>query len=178
MRHLACACLLALCLASPVPAAEPAADSHRAAAEACVAALGGAEMQAKLIDDTMGFILQQNPDLEPFIDVMTAFFERVMPWSALEPKYVEMYEAAFTEPELKDITAFLGTASGHKYVEMGTTLLDQTAQFANAILMEHAVELQEVIMTRAMELEADAMAEAGADSTGDAAADTTSTGQK
>lgn len=169
MRQLTCACLLALCLVSPALAAAPNADSHRAAAEACVQALGGQELVSGVLDATMGIIMQQNPDLEPFADVMQGFFERVMPWSELGPRYVELYMNAFTEPELRDITVFLESTTGRKYIAETPALMEQAGGFANEILMAHAAELQEVIVQRAMELEAEA---AAADSTGGGAAAT------
>ena len=100
MRNLASACLLVLCLASPLLAEEPVVDSHRAAAEACVQSLGGEEMFQGVMDATMGILLQQNPDLEPFMDVMTEFFAQIMPWSIVGEMYVDLYMEAFTETEL------------------------------------------------------------------------------
>lgn len=154
MRYLASACLLVLCLASPLLAEEPVVDSHRAAAEACVQSLGGEEMFQGVMDATMGILLQQNPDLEPFMDVMTEFFAQIMPWSIVSEMYVDLYTEAFTETELMEMTAFMSTPTGMKYVALAPDLMEEAGAFSNALLMEHAEELQEVIMKRAMELEA------------------------
>jgi hypothetical protein len=156
MRYLASACLLVLCLASPLLAEEPVVDTHRAAAEACVQSLGGEEMFQDVMDATMGILLQQNPDLEPFMDVMTEFFAEVMPWSVVSEMYVELYMESFTETELREVTAFMSTPTGMKYVALVPGLMEDAGAFSNGLLMEHAEELQEVIMKRAMELEAQA----------------------
>jgi hypothetical protein len=154
MRNLASACLLVLCLASPLLAEEPVVDSHRAAAEACVQSLGGEEMFQGVMDATMGILLQQNPDLEPFMDVMTEFFAQIMPWSIVGEMYVDLYMEAFTETELVEMTAFMSSPTGMKYVALVPGLMEEAGAISNGLLMEHAEELQQVIMTRAMELEA------------------------
>jgi hypothetical protein len=148
--------MLVLCLASPVLAEDPVVDSHRAAAEACVASLGGEEMFQGVMDATMGILLQQNPDLEPFMDVMTEFFEKIMPWSVVSEMYVDLYMEAFTETELMELTAFMSSPTGIKYVALVPGLMEDAGAISNGLLMEHAEELQEVIMKRAMELEAQA----------------------
>ncbi len=167
MRHLASACLVALCLASPVLAADPVVDTHRAAAEACVQALGGEELLQGAVDAMMGSLMAQNPDLEPFSDVIQGWFRQVMPWSVMGPKYADLYEEAFTEAELGEMTAFYGSPTGRKYIAAIPGLMQSAGEFSNQLVMGRAQELQDIIMKRAAELDKQGAAPAAPDSSED-----------
>ncbi len=147
------ATVLLLVAAAP-SAADEAADSHRtAAAELLVLMDADSQMMggAQAIADTM---LQQNPTLRPFRDVLLEWATRYLTWEKFEVKLVDMYVDVFTESELREMIAFYNTPTGRKSVEMGPTLMQRGAMLGGEVASEHAAELEAMIEARANELEA------------------------
>jgi hypothetical protein len=101
----------------------------------------------------VGAMIQQNPNLERYRDVFMKWAEGVMTWEAFAPKYVEMYTEAFTEAELREITAFYKTPTGQKTLELMPRLMQRGAEVGMEVANRNMPELERMIQERDAELE-------------------------
>jgi len=108
------------------------AASHRAAIERLFTLT---RMQQK-IDESVQTVamlqLQQNPELAPRRDALTAFLEQHIGWNALHEDLVQMYLQTFSEQELETINAFYSTPAGQKII----TAVPQLVQQRNRLAMQ------------------------------------------
>ncbi len=104
------------------------------------------------IDIMLQAIVQQNPTLQQYQDVMKEFMAKHMSWEKLKPRYIAMYADEFTEAELKDILAFYRTDTGKKLISLTPTLLRKGSDMGQEVLQENLPELQEMVEKRAQEL--------------------------
>lgn len=104
------------------------------------------------IDIMLQTIVQQNPTLQEFQDVMKEFMAKHMSWEKLKPRYIAIYADAFTEAELKDILAFYRTETGKKLTSITLTLLRKGSELGQQVLQENLPELQSMVEKKAEEL--------------------------
>jgi len=141
--------ILSVC-ASPVRADE---SSHVQAAKDLLVAkdapgniIGGAEAMA----DAM---VQQNPTLRPFRDVIIDWAERYMTWESIEDEFAALYVDEFTEEELRELIAFYETPVGRKSVDAMPRLMKQGAMIGARLGPQHSGELRVMSEERATEIE-------------------------
>ena len=150
--------LLALSLASCVLAQAQTSDtvtyapSHLAAAAEYLEASGAREITDATMDATLEGQIQQAPQLAQFEDVMREFFGKYMSWEALAPELTKLQAAAFTEAELRELTAWYQTPLGQKVRAVSPQLTAQGAAVGQRVAAEHMPELQQALMARAAEL--------------------------
>jgi hypothetical protein len=97
-------------------------------------------------------MLQQNPTLVPFRDVLITWAEKTMTWERFEGKVVAMYAGAFSEAEIRDLIAFYQTPTGKKMIQLGPQLTQQGAQLGAQVARENEDELMRMLEKRAAEL--------------------------
>jgi hypothetical protein len=145
--------VLALVLGSAAHAEERYSASHRAAAEELLV-LSGAEKNAMVGASTMAdAMLQGNPTLAPFRDIILAWSAKALNWQNMKPKMVELYVESFSESELREISAFYRTPVGAKSLEVLPTIMQRSMQMGVDLASEHQAELQRMIQERAAELQ-------------------------
>lgn len=140
--------LLAVLLAAAPAAAQPApvSPTHRAAALELLEAMRVSEALQLSIETVLQAQMQSNPELRPVESVMRDFFARYMSWENLKEGYAEIYSRAFTEPELREMTAFYRTPTGQKLARATPQLMREGSELGQRAVQEHMDELQEAVM--------------------------------
>ena len=151
MSRLVVACLLMFSLSMPA-FAEPTA-SHIQAAEALLAATNMEKVLTDATNVTLTAQISANPTLVPFEGTMREFLGKYMGYQALKPDLVKLYADAFTESELKELTAFYNTPTGKKAINSMGDLMAKGAALGQQKVMEHQDELIQMIQKRAAELQ-------------------------
>src|SRR5215813_9748034 len=107
--------LAVLCLFAPlaVYAATPS-PSHAQAAEELFRTIKMGEFMDRNIDTVVKAQIAQNPKLAKVEDAYRQFLNKYMRWEVLKPQVVKLYTDAFTEAELRELTAFYKTPIGQK----------------------------------------------------------------
>jgi hypothetical protein len=140
--------LLAVLLAGGRAAAQPApaSPSHRAAALALLEAMRVSEALQLSNETVLQAQMQSNPELRPVESVMRDFFARYMSWENLKEGYADIYSRAFTEPELREMTAFYRTPTGQKLARATPQLMREGSELGQRAVQEHMDELQEAVL--------------------------------
>ncbi|HEV7587359.1 MAG TPA: DUF2059 domain-containing protein [Longimicrobium sp.] len=91
---------------------------------------------------------RQNPDLPGLGDVLREFLSRYVTWDAMKDEYAELYAGAFTEEELREMTAFYRTPTGQKLARSTAQLTRLGAELGERTMRAHAAELDQIIARR------------------------------
>ncbi|WP_420457336.1 DUF2059 domain-containing protein [Rubrivirga sp.] len=126
--------------------------SHRAAAEELLELAGVETALASSLDLMIGAQIQQNPDLLPFEDVMRDFLAEHLSFESLREDIVAIYVETFTEPELRDLSAFYRTETGQKSVRLMPQVMARSMALGQQAVVEHQDELERRVLRRAAEL--------------------------
>jgi hypothetical protein len=145
-----------LCVAVVLLVASGAAavDEHDEAAREMLKAMRVQEMAKSGAGAMVDVMVQSNPGLAPFRDIITKWSDKVMTWDAMAPGMIEAYKTTFTTAEMKTITAFYKTPEGTKLLEKMPELMQKQAQIGTALAQAHQGELKAAIEARAKELQA------------------------
>lgn len=145
------ACLIALfVLAGAAPAQQGApASSHENAARELYRLAGGEKLAESGAEAMMGLI-RDNPELAPYEDVFREWYRKVFASGDLESELVQIYMEAFTEAELREITAFYKTPVGQKALAAMPELMKKGAEIGMRRAQDHSAEL-EAMLTKARE---------------------------
>jgi len=92
---------------------------------------------------------RMNPDLPGLEELLREFLARYVTWDALKTEYAGFYAGAFTEEELREMTAFYRTPAGQKLARATPQLSRLGAQLGERVMRAHAAELEEMIARRA-----------------------------
>lgn len=140
--------LLAVLLAAGRAAAQPVpiSPTHRAAALELLEAMRVSEALQLSIETVLAAQIQSNPELQSVESVMRDFFARYMSWENLKEGYAEIYSRAFTEPELREMTAFYRTPTGQKLARATPQLMREGSELGQRAVQEHMEELQEAVL--------------------------------
>lgn len=106
---------------------------------------GGAEAMA----DAM---VQGNPQLEPYREVLIKWATKTMTWDAMLPELTEIYQQALTESEIREIIVFFKTKTGEKWVNAMPDLMRKGSAVGAKIGQAHQQELMTMINERTEEL--------------------------
>ncbi|MBI3939322.1 MAG: DUF2059 domain-containing protein [Acidobacteria bacterium] len=105
------------------------------------------------VEDELKLEFMQNPQLAPLEAIMRQFFTKYASWEYLKDDILHLYTDAFTESELKEISAFYRTKIGQKVLELFPELMGRSMALGNQKAQEHIGELQEMVRKRQKELE-------------------------
>jgi hypothetical protein len=119
--------------------------SHRKAAEELLLATNIESQLRSSIDQSIALQIKVNPQLAPMRGVFDRFFAKYMSWDALKDDVISMYVDAFTEPELREITAFYQTPTGKKMVQKMPELMAKGMQLGVSRVQANQAELQQMI---------------------------------
>ena len=145
--------LFILILLFAIPSTAEVTDRHR---EAVVELLTLMDVERSMTGGAAAMtdvMLQQNPTLRPFRDVLMDWAARTLTWEKLEGRVVAMYVEAFTEAEIRELIAFYKTPTGQKMVKTGPELMTKGAMLGAEVAKENEAELRTMIEKRAAELE-------------------------
>lgn len=157
MKSLACACALFLlpALSFGQDADVEYAESHLAAAVEMLEASGARATMEASMDATIDAQLAQAPQLAQFEDIMREFFGKYMSWDQLADDMARLQANAYTEDELRALTAFYQTPLGRKVRAVTPQLTAQGAAIGQRAVSEHMPEFQAALMARMQELQRD-----------------------
>jgi hypothetical protein len=119
--------------------------SHRKAAETLLIVTNVDKSLPKMVEQVLASQLQQNPQLTPYREVMQRFLNKYMNWESLKEEVMTAYTQEFTEPELKQLTAFYKTPLGQKAVEKMPKLLFIGGQIGMRRVQANEAELRQMI---------------------------------
>ncbi|HEU0080071.1 MAG TPA: DUF2059 domain-containing protein [Longimicrobiaceae bacterium] len=129
--------------APPAPSA-----SHVQAAERLLEVSDAENALRKGMQRTMEMQAEQNPLLASMRDIMEEFYATHLGWDRMKPEMVRLYTGTFTEPELRELTAFYQTEIGRKMVERLPEIMARSAEMSQRILQEHMPELTQKVTAR------------------------------
>jgi hypothetical protein len=139
-------CAVALLLPSAVRSDEV---SHHATAESLLTMMDMDKVMSQSVDQMLQMQVKQNPAIAPFEQQMKAFLNKYMSWASMKEDMVKLYQAEFTEPELKELIAFYQTPVGKKTIQKMPQLLSKGAEIGQTRIQEHLPELQAAIAASA-----------------------------
>jgi len=119
--------------------------SHRKAAETLLIMTNVDKSLPKMVEQVLASQLQQNPQLTPYREVMQRFLNKYMNWESLKEEVMTAYTQEFTEPELKQLTAFYKTPLGQKAVEKMPKLRFIGGQIGMRRVQANEAELRQMI---------------------------------
>jgi len=119
--------------------------SHRKAAETLLIVTNVDKSLPKIVEQVLASQLQQNPQLAPYREIMQRFLNKYMNWESLKEDVMTAYTQEFTEPELKQLTAFYKTPLGQKAVEKMPKLLFIGGQIGMRRVQANEAELRQMI---------------------------------
>ena len=144
---------LALLVVSAAAQAQEPSASHLAAAESLLVAAQTEAVMDQAVDSMLENQIEVNPELEAFEDIMRAFVRRHMGWDAVREELVRVYAQAFTEAELREITAFYQTETGRKAVLLTPRLMAEGMEIGQRAFLAHRHELEARIQERMRKLD-------------------------
>ena len=129
-------------------AAEPpqAMPSHEQAARALYRQIGGAGVE-KVRDQILRGV-RERPVVAPLEDVFRGWYDGVISRWDREGEMAQLYMAAFSEQELRDLLAFYRTPAGKKMIEKLPELVRKEAQRSESFSNEHLPELEILLAAR------------------------------
>jgi uncharacterized protein len=90
--------------------------SHRKAAIELLDALKMRDSVTGGVEAMADVMVQSNPQLAPYRDVLVEWATKTMTWEAMLPGLIEIYQQALTEPEIRETIKFFKTKTGQKWV--------------------------------------------------------------
>lgn len=147
MRIRMFAVLLLVLLSAPLPAQQTSTDSsHTAAAAELVEVLElEAAYEHELVEPPLA---AADPRAGEAYEMVLEMIEEFMPWSALEPEYVSVYKAAYSEREIRDLIEFYRTPLGRKVVSSQPRITRELKVAANRVMMPHMDEIMSRMVAR------------------------------
>jgi hypothetical protein len=119
--------------------------THRAAAEDLLASLDMQTVLTTALDTTLKAQISAQPQLRRVEPVMRAFLEKYMSFEALRPDFSKLYQARFSELELRQMAAFYRSALGKRVQSEMPALMQQGALLGQERVREHTEELQQML---------------------------------
>ncbi|HSS51757.1 MAG TPA: DUF2059 domain-containing protein, partial [Thermoanaerobaculia bacterium] len=145
-------CLLVLGL---VPLAARAAEpisSHRQAAVELLEAMDLDRGTTAMANATLDAQIQNDPSLAPYRDVFQKWIEKYLSWEIMKPRMIDLYMAAFTEPEMRDLIAFYKSPTGKKALAQIPVLMQQSLTIGMEMANQHQADLEEMVRVRKEEI--------------------------
>ena len=133
--------------------AQTAEDLPRKAALRFLEASGTKKNLERTIHDMVKMQVDQNPQLEPYSDVMTSFLQKYLGWDALKDDLVKIYSDSFSAEELNQLAVFYETDLGKKVAVKFPELMMKGSMLGQNNVQKHMAELQDAIQKRRLELE-------------------------
>jgi hypothetical protein len=119
--------------------------SHRKAAENLLIVMEVDQSLPEIANQVVENQLQHNPQLAPQREILQKFLTRDLDWASVRQETITAYTQAFTEPELKQLTAFYATPLGKKASEKMPQLAFIAGQIGLQKAKANQAELQQMI---------------------------------
>ena len=139
MKIVLAACLFAI--AAPV-AAQTVPTSHDQAARELIQVLDMEKQHESSFETMLAGVGGTNPAMAEVHGLFMDFFKEFMSWKVLEPEFVRIYREAFSEADLRELTAFYKSPIGRKYSAAAPQLMKQSVAVSQKLMQQHMPELQ------------------------------------
>lgn len=126
--------------------------SHRKAAAELLEAMGSEQTSMTAAKALAEDKLRANPLMEPYRDLLMTWIEKSLSWERVRPQMIDIYSAAYTEGELRELIAFYKSPIGRKVLEKTPILVRQGEQAGQDLIAENQAELQQMLAVRQQEL--------------------------
>jgi hypothetical protein len=91
-------------------------------------------------------LIQVNPPLAPYRDIIAKWANEHITWEAAAPEITKIYKNAFTEMELRDVIAFYKTPTGQKVLLKLPEVMQQGAAVGAKLALAHTAELEQMLV--------------------------------
>jgi hypothetical protein len=139
MRRIGLICAAAIVLTGGVVVATD--GSREQAARELLDSMRAQEMVRNGARTMTDLMVQSNPKMEPFRNVIEEWANKVLTWDAIAPPLVKVYEEAFTEAEMRTIAAFHKTPEGQKMLDKMPQLMKKQAEIGSELARARQGEL-------------------------------------
>jgi len=119
--------------------------SHRKAAEDLLTAMGVEAQMTKAIDTQLDAQAKMAPQLAAMKEPMKKFFDKYMSYASMKEDLITNYVDAFSEEDLKEITAFYKTPIGKKLVAKTPELTSKATELGTKRVSENQGELMKML---------------------------------
>ena len=120
-------------------------ESHRQSAEQLLKAMHVDNQLQTSINQMVDLQVKSNPQIAPQGDTIKKFLYKHMSWESLKDELITIYTEAFTEAELKQVTAFYETPAGKKMVEKMPELMSKGMQLGLKRVQSNQSELRQML---------------------------------
>ena len=107
----------------------------------------------KTVIQLVNMQIQQNPQIEPFQEVMLNFFEKYMGWESIKDDIARLYAEKFTTSEINQLKQFYRTPLGQKATRLLPELTAAGAAIGQQRVQTNMAELQKAMAAKAKELQ-------------------------
>ncbi|MDG2223389.1 MAG: DUF2059 domain-containing protein [Rubripirellula sp.] len=128
-------------------------DPHTAAVQDFFEVMKMKENADRTIDQMLSMQVKQQPQLAAFQDVMKTFLRKYVSYDATKDDLMKLYRDAFSEEEIRELTAFYRTPIGQKAISKLPALTAASAQMGMNRVQANMGELQQAIAKRQQQLQ-------------------------
>jgi hypothetical protein len=128
-------------------------DTHTAAVQDFFEVMKMKENADRTIDQMLSMQVKQQPQLAAFQDVMTKFLRKYVSFDATKDDLMKLYRDAFSEEEIRELTAFYRTPIGQKAIAKLPALTAAASQMGMNRVQANMGELQQAIAKRQQQLQ-------------------------
>jgi hypothetical protein len=101
----------------------------------------------------VNMMIQSNPALAPYREVVMEWAKQTMTWEALSPKIVKLYTDTFTKQELEEMITFFQTSTGQKVLNTMPELTNKQAMIGAELGRANSDTLRKMITEHAKLIE-------------------------
>ena len=120
--------------------------SHRQAVEELFAQMDMALAVNQTVDQLSTVLMEAVPEEAGYRDVVDAYVRKYLSWEVLHDEVVSLYQQAFTEEEIREITTFYNTSAGRKLLTQSPLIGQAISASVHRRLVAHSPELKQMMM--------------------------------
>jgi hypothetical protein len=127
--------------------------THRQAATELLDVMDASTSMTGFVVTLIDSQIESSPALAPYRDIYIQWMEKTLSWDVIGPRMVDLYTAAFTEVELRELLAFYKSPIGQKALKQMPVLFERGAKIGEEAAAQNMGELEKMIEARRKEIE-------------------------
>lgn len=120
--------------------------SHRQAVEELFTQIDMALSVNQTVEQLSTVLMEAVPEEAGYRDVVDAYVRKYLGWEVLKDEVADLYQQAFTEPELRELITFYNTAAGRKLLAQSPLIGQAISASVHRRLVAHSPELKQMMM--------------------------------
>ena len=120
--------------------------SHRQAVDELFTQLDMALAVNQTVEQLATVLMEAVPEEAGYRDVVDAYVRKYLGWEVLKDEVADLYQQAFTEQELRELTTFYNTAAGRKLLAQSPLIGQAISASVHRRLVAHSPELKQMMM--------------------------------